>query len=174
MGHQITGATARPFLHLLNPTRRPRQSGSRPLRVTTAYPKNAITISCAWPLAPNGKYSATWKPICRHRGPRTASLNIRGWSMPLTRQSFLTSIRLATHGRSIRLGHLQATREFDVLISERPIGIPGFPASSYPRPSWPSHVPAQPDSSCSPPSKLARPTPRQGSVGALDSCRIAK
>jgi len=25
MGHQITGATARPFLHLLNPTRRPRE-----------------------------------------------------------------------------------------------------------------------------------------------------
>ena len=25
LGHQITGATARPFLHLLNPTRRPRR-----------------------------------------------------------------------------------------------------------------------------------------------------
>jgi hypothetical protein len=29
LGHQITGATARPFLHLLNPTRRPRQSVKR-------------------------------------------------------------------------------------------------------------------------------------------------
>jgi hypothetical protein len=25
LGHQIAGTTARPFLHLLNPTRRPRQ-----------------------------------------------------------------------------------------------------------------------------------------------------
>ena len=29
LGHQITDATARPFLHLLNPTRRPRQSVER-------------------------------------------------------------------------------------------------------------------------------------------------
>ena len=29
LGHQITGASARPFVHLLNPTRRPRQSVKR-------------------------------------------------------------------------------------------------------------------------------------------------
>ncbi len=29
LGHQITGTTARPFLHLLNPTRRPRRVSSR-------------------------------------------------------------------------------------------------------------------------------------------------
>ena len=28
LGHQITGTTARPFLHFLNPTRRPRQVSS--------------------------------------------------------------------------------------------------------------------------------------------------
>src|SRR5260370_37837338 len=29
LGHQITGTTARPFLHFLNPTRRPRRVSSR-------------------------------------------------------------------------------------------------------------------------------------------------
>jgi len=32
LGHQITGTTARPFLHFLNPTRRPRRVSSRLVR----------------------------------------------------------------------------------------------------------------------------------------------
>ena len=46
LGHQITGATARPFLHLLNPTRRPRQSIGRYGPALTPRPISHALRSC--------------------------------------------------------------------------------------------------------------------------------
>ena len=46
LGHQITGATARPFLHLLNPTRRPRQSIGRYGLALTPRPISHALRSC--------------------------------------------------------------------------------------------------------------------------------
>jgi hypothetical protein len=51
LGHQITGTTARPFLHLLNPTRRPRQvvvlviSQSYLVKVIIVSPKHVVGAS---------------------------------------------------------------------------------------------------------------------------------
>ena len=63
LGHQITGTTARPFLHFLNPTRRPRRVSSRlvswrvlrscvlaPTRSRRSAPRLASSARVVWYL----------------------------------------------------------------------------------------------------------------------------
>src|ERR1700751_3682441 len=70
LGHQITDATARPFHHLLNPTRRPRQSVERYrslkiLDLTPHLPRRALH-SCAVAPKPSKRCQLVGERSCQN------------------------------------------------------------------------------------------------------------